>query len=117
MTAGRIGHAAASYDGKVFVFGGRSVSNVPQALVEMFDPATKKWTARTPMPEAWEYMSTGPMPVFASGTVLIPYAFKPSTTTGIVASLEYDTKNDEWKEGPAPVLKKGKYVVVQGALE
>ena len=29
----------------------------------------------------------------------------------------YDTKADSWQEGPAPVLKEGKYVVVQGSLE
>ena len=33
-------------------------------------------------------MSTGPMPVFPSGTVLIPYTEK-SASTGIIASLEY----------------------------
>jgi len=116
MTAGRVGHAAASYDGKIFVFGGRSAAKVPQTLVEMFDPEAQAWSTKTPMPEAWEYMSTGPMPVFPSGTVLIPYAEK-SASTGIIASLEYDTKADSWQEGPAPVLKEGKYVVVQGSLE
>lgn len=60
-------------------------------------------------------MGTGPLPVFANGVVLIPYAAK-SASTGIVASLEYDAKADSWKEGPVPVLKVGRYAVVQGAL-
>ena len=63
--------------------------------------------------QAWTGMSTGPMPVFPSGVVLIPYA---SATGGIGASLEYDTKQDSWKEGPVPVVKAGKYAVVQGAM-
>ena len=115
MAVGRYGHSAATYNGKIYVFGGRSAAGVVLPLVESFDPSTEKWVAKTPMPEAWEGMSTGPLPVFPSGTVLIPYSSKG--TTGILASLEFDTKADSWKEGPVPVLKAGKYAVVQGALE
>jgi hypothetical protein len=114
MTAGRIGHSAASYNGKIYVFGGRSAANVVIKLVETFDPSTEKWATKTPMPEAWEKMSTGPMPVFANGVVLIPFSYNSG---GVHASLEYDTKADSWENGPAPVLKGGKYAVVQGALE
>ena len=52
MTTGRIGHSAAAYDGKIYVFGGRSAANVVLSVVESFDIATKKWSTKTPMPEA-----------------------------------------------------------------
>lgn len=117
MTAGRIGHSAASYDGKIYIFGGRSAAGVILSRVEAFDPSTGSWSTKTPMPEAWEHMSCGPMPVFASGTVLIPFGYKTPSAGGIITSFEYDTKNDSWREGPQPTLKVGKYTVVQGPLK
>lgn len=87
------------------------------SLVESFDPASGEWSSKSPMPEAWEYMSTGPMPVYPNGVALIPFSYKTSSAGGIVASLEYDTKNDSWAQGPVPAVASGKYVVVQGALE
>jgi N-acetylneuraminic acid mutarotase len=69
MTSGRQGHAASSYNGKVYVFGGRTAANIVLRTVEEFDPVTGQWTTKAPMPEAWDYMSTGAMPAYNDGTV------------------------------------------------
>lgn len=54
---------------QVYIFGGRSAANAVLNTVEEFDPSTGQWSLKTSMPEAWEMMSSGPMPVFADGTV------------------------------------------------
>ena len=66
-------------------------------VVEMFDPKTSNWAKLTAMPEAWAEMTTGPLPVFANGVVLIPHSYR--NKRGIVGSLKYDTIKDTWVEG------------------
>ena len=60
MTAGRIGHSAASYAGVIYVFGGRSVTGVMLPLVEAFDTSSGKWVKKTPMPAASKPYITSP---------------------------------------------------------
>ena len=69
MTEARSRFAAAAFDGKIYVMGGRSPNNVIIDTVQEFDPATNNWRTRAAMPEAWEAMSTGPMPTYGSGEV------------------------------------------------
>ena len=52
------GHAGASYNGKIYVFGGYA-KGLALDTVEMFDPSSGKWALKTVMPEAWAEMSTG----------------------------------------------------------
>jgi N-acetylneuraminic acid mutarotase len=44
--------AAVGLDGKIYALGGRS-KNELTAANEMYNPATKEWTSRAPMPEAF----------------------------------------------------------------
>ena len=41
--------------GKVYVFGGRDASNLVLNTVGELNVETGQWTAKAPMPEAWEY--------------------------------------------------------------
>lgn len=116
MTAGRYRHAAASFNNKLYIFGGRSADNLVLNTVEEFDPATGRWAQKAQMPEAWELMSTGPMPVYANGEVLIPFSRK-NQGTGLVSSLRYSVRDNQWQEAPVPPLQVGVYAVVQGAFE
>jgi len=115
LTSGRMGLAAASYNGKVYVFGGRTPNNEITNLVEEFDPATGRWTSKSPMPEPWEQMSTGPLPVNPDGTILIPFSYK-RRNIGVSTSLIYNVQTDSWSTGPRPAIPLGRYVVAQGSL-
>jgi N-acetylneuraminic acid mutarotase len=115
MTSPRCDHAGAGYAGKLYVFGGSVKINNAITTVEMFDPGSGKWSAMAPMPHAWSEMSTGPMPVYANGVVMIPHSYR--NDKAYLGSLEYDTTNDEWAEGPKMVRPVGRYTPLYGSLE
>lgn len=89
----RYAHSAASYNGKIYVFGGyrRTTVTIRLAIAEVYDPSKDTWSAVTAMPNAWADMTTGsilpchvsmsysflyagPLPVFPNGEILIPGA-------------------------------------------
>jgi len=115
MKSARGNHAAASFGGKIFVFGGYAQIGVAIDVVEMFDPKTSNWAKLTAMPEAWAEMTTGPLPVFANGVVLIPHSYR--NKRAIVGSLKYDTIKDTWVEGPKMNYPCGRYVALIGSRD
>lgn len=60
-------------------------------------------------------MTTGQLPVFANGEVVIPYSYTNDRSTE--NSLKYDVRNDKWAEGPKMVRPNGNYVALIGARE
>jgi N-acetylneuraminic acid mutarotase len=88
MLSARKDHGAATYGGKIFVFGGSDARGRLIDTVEMFDPAAAQWSAKTKAPMQMSGMSTGQLPVFANGEVLIPYTYRNDRTTE--NSLKYD---------------------------
>ena len=53
MPTGRQHLTSATYDGKIYVFGGEGISNNQMlTTLEMYDPGANSWSARAPMPGA-----------------------------------------------------------------
>ena len=75
MTSGRQKHAAAAYGGKIYVFGGINSDNMLLTTVEIFDPLNGKWSEGAKMDDPWNDITTGPLPVYADGSILLPYAY------------------------------------------
>jgi len=118
MTSGRQKHAAAAYGGKIYVFGGINSDNMLLTTVEIFDPLNGKWSEGAKMDDPWNDITTGPLPVYADGSILLPYAYGRGSAYGAnKKSRIYDVKSDTWAEGPVPPLYGGKYTVIMGALE
>ena len=115
MASARMDHGAATYGGKIYVFGGSAVMNTAIDTVEMFDPSSGKWYSKTKMPSAWAEMTNGQLPVFANGEVMIPYSYRNDRS--VATSLKYDTVNDEWNEGPKMIRPVGRYVVLMGSRD
>lgn len=118
MTGARCNHGAATYDGKIFVFGGSETTtgmNVAIDTVEVFDPSSGKWSSKTAMPAPWAEMSTGQLPVFASGEVMIPYSYRNDRS--VANSLKYDTVEDTWTEGAKMIRPVGRYVSLMGSRD
>jgi len=130
-------HAAAAYNGKVYVFGGTQdnpggyLGRVGGAMnsVVAFDTSSEKWSSATAMPDAWHTMGTGPLPVFAGGKILLPEALVCGEICGAYAapvgqkigSLQYDAMDDSWEvvTSPTPYNRKsgGSALVIFGAFD
>eukprot|EP00040_Diaphanoeca_grandis_P039871 m.260414 g.260414 ORF g.260414 m.260414 type:complete len:582 (+) comp39860_c0_seq1:108-1853(+) len=113
MTSKRMGMAAAVYNKKIYLIGGE-LNGIYLDLVEEFDPATSGWTTKKSMIEPWSMMTTGPLPVFADGSVVIPHAYRRGN---LRTSVVYDAKKNTWREGQSPPLMGGRYAIVIGSLE
>lgn len=114
MPETRWGHSAAAYGGKIYIFGGRLGTGDVSPSVKELDPATGQWASKTDMPEAWQQMSTGPMPTYANGEVVIPHAYKPNT--GVSTALKYNVRADSWEAGPSVAVRNGRYAVAFGTM-
>ena len=102
MPETRWGHSAAAYGGKIYVFGGRLGAGTVSMSVKELDLSTRLWADKTDMPEAWEGMSTDPMPTYANGEVIIPHAYKANA--GIATALKYNVRADSWEAGPRSAM-------------
>ena len=102
MPTKRWGHSAVALNGKIYVFGGRSVST-PYTSVEMYDPQTNTWTTKSNMPTARYCLTTCLFydNIFAIG------GWYNSGSGPIYNKVEvYNPANDEWKtESPLPVTR------------
>jgi len=119
MPSARKAHAAATYGGKIFVFGGVDAQNGRLLdSVLMFDPAAaagSQWSTRKEAPMQMSGMTTGQLPVFASGVVLIPYSYRNDRSTE--NSFKYDVVNDKWDQGPKMIRPCGNYVALMGSRD
>lgn len=111
----RWGHSAAAYDGKIYVFGGRLGNGPVSNSVQELNPGTAQWVDKAEMPEAWEGMSTGPMPTYGNGEVIIPHAYKPNS--GVATALKYSIRADSWEAGPSIAYRAGRYAVAFGTYD
>lgn len=84
--------ASAVIDGKLYAIGGRSSTLF--ARVDVFDPTTKTWTPRAPMPTA----RAGGMAAIAQGVVVVAGGEgNPATPTGMFDETEaYDPVGNTW---------------------
>ena len=61
-----------------------------------------------------QQMSTGPMPTYANGEVIIPHAYKANT--GVSTALKYNVRADSWEAGPSVAVRNGRYAVAFGTM-
>ena len=115
MPETRWGHSAAAYGGKIYVFGGRLGAGTVSMSVKELDLSTRLWADKTDMPEAWEGMSTDPMPTYANGEVIIPHAYKANA--GIATALKYNVRADSWEAGPSVAVRNGRCAVAFGTMQ
>lgn len=132
-----VNHAAAATDGrKLYVFGGRGGQNVPSNgfdTVQVYDPATNKWTssltgAFARLPQARGGMGKA---VFAHGEF---YVIGGETSTGAGATSNkvytrvdiYSPLTNTWRRGPDlptarhgifPVLHAGRIYIAAGGVK
>ncbi|MDO9019214.1 MAG: kelch repeat-containing protein [Myxococcales bacterium] len=101
LNTGRYGFGAATApDGRVYVFGGYNGGYLNS--VEMFDPATNRWTVRAPLPNS-PWAVTGA--ALADGRILSISGYAGSTYTTTVYA--YNPTTNAWT-AIAPVLT-GRY--------
>jgi hypothetical protein len=67
LNIARYRHSAVALDGKIYVLGGLSSTNVTLSSVEIYDPATDQWTTGAPMPTA-----TSRPAVSVGGRIYVP---------------------------------------------
>jgi hypothetical protein len=72
MPTARSGGGGAVIDGKVYVAGGRfgaGFNSETTAVLEIYDPATNRWTASAPMPTPTHGLTGAP---FVNGRIHLP---------------------------------------------
>ena len=89
----RYGHAATGYGGKIYIFGG-VVSGARSAEAISYDFDKKVWTRLTDMPDGWSFITSGPLPVFPNGDVLLPGA---QSFGGDRVAYKYSATNNTWQ--------------------
>ena len=102
MPTGRWGHSAAAVNGKIYIFGGRSVSEY-YSSVEVYDPQTNTWSTKSNMPTFRYCLTTCVLDslVYAVG------GWAHSGTGPLYDKVEvYDPERDRWyTETPMPVTR------------
>ena len=97
LNTGRYGFgAAAAPDGRVYVFGGYNLGYLNS--VEMFDPATNRWTGRAPLPNS-PWALTGA--ALTDGRILSISGYGGSTYS--TAVYAYNPVSNAWTAIRAPV--------------
>jgi non-specific serine/threonine protein kinase len=97
-------HASAATGGKIYVIGGRVSSAFIETsnnvdLVEAYDPATDRWSARMRMPTARSAIAAG---VYGSFIIVPGGARQGQRADGAFDKVEaYDTAGDTWLILPA----------------
>jgi N-acetylneuraminic acid mutarotase len=97
-------HASAATGGKIYVIGGRVSSAFIETsnnvdLVEAYDPATDRWSARMRMPTARSAIAAG---VYGSFIIVPGGAMQGQRAAGAFDKVEaYDTAGDTWLILPA----------------
>jgi N-acetylneuraminic acid mutarotase len=97
-------HASAATGGKIYVIGGRVSSAFIETsnnvdLVEAYDPATDRWSARMRMPTARSAIAAG---VYGSFIIVPGGAMQGQRAAGAFDKVEaYDTAGDTWQILPA----------------
>jgi len=95
---------------KLYVFGGRTRNadrtpgNETLASVEMYDPATKNWTARKPMPTGRRVMSVGTL----NGCAQVMGGERTPSGGTFAQTEEYNAVEDDWRTlAPMRVARHG----------
>jgi len=91
MPISRVGFAAGSVNGKIYVIGGLSGGFATLQTVEEYDPKADKWVRKTNMPTARIYLSASVVneKIYVIGGSL-PFQ------SGLQTVEEYDPAKDEW---------------------
>jgi hypothetical protein len=99
----RFGHAAATVEGKIYVFGGKSTVNTAVfGTLEVYDPAANSWTTESPMPTARGLLSASVVNgrIYAIGGTLSPGSQQFDTVE------MYDPATDNWAaKSPMPTAR------------
>jgi glucose/arabinose dehydrogenase/N-acetylneuraminic acid mutarotase len=99
MATRRDNAGAAAFDGKLYVFGGRTRNadgltvNGTLTSVEMYDPATNTWVARTPMPTGRRTMAVGTL----GGRAQLMGGERTSDGGTFPQNEEYDAVTNSWR--------------------
>jgi hypothetical protein len=118
-------HSVVEYDGRIYIFGGQGFGSRAErfeAVVEIFDPATRTLSQGTKMPAPRAHMAgarLGAMVCLAGGT-------KMKNESEVVHSNEldfYDLKTNTWTKGPpmpttreSQGLAVGNFLIVPGGF-
>src|SRR5258705_13674285 len=97
LPAVRAGHVAVTLgDGRVIVIGGYNNTELALATVELYDPATKQWSAGPALAETRKDQTAT---LLADGRVLVAggQSFDPATTSwSPLGAIMFDPKTSKW---------------------
>ncbi len=96
------GGAAAVAGGKIYVFGGLGKGSSVRSSVEAYDPKTKTWSKRRPMPigRAWLSAATGPDGrIYTFGGLAIIRSGENLRAVALRKTEIYDPKTNAWSAG------------------
>ncbi len=123
MPTPRAGVAAASWDNKIYVLGGRAGNTIGLPIMvynlnEVYDPSTNTWTSLAPMPLAvYDHYATVAVKVKDKDKI---YIFGGFTSAGIATDEVqiYDIATDTWSSGASmPTPRADAMVgVIQGQI-
>jgi N-acetylneuraminic acid mutarotase len=89
---------AVALNGKIWVVGGQQnqdAAEIPQAALEVYDPATDTWAAKTPLPFGRSHIAAATLVV--NGRIVTLGGEK--TFNSVVANVSaYDPATDQWTE-------------------
>jgi len=96
------GHAAAAYNGKIYVFGGNTTAY--QSAVNIYDPASDTWSTGAAMPQALAY---GAAVTVGSKIYWIGGDFRTVSVPADVfgAALVYDPVANSWSSNSIPMYQ------------
>jgi N-acetylneuraminic acid mutarotase len=89
---------AVAYAGKIYAIGGQQgqdAAEVPQSAVEVYDPATRQWTAKAPLPFGRSHIAASTLVVDNRIVVLGGEKTFNSVVNNVSA---YDPATDSWSE-------------------
>ena len=111
MPTHRWGHSAVAMSGKIYVFGGRSVSQY-YSSVEIYDPQTNSWSTRSTMP-TFRYCLTS---CLLNSDIYVIGGWAHSSFGPLYDKVEvYDPDSIMWhSEAPMPVARAVHASIVRG---
>jgi len=125
MPTARNSGAAVTFENRLYVLGGRTVTRGNLAVVEMFDPVTGAWESLSPMPEP-----RGGIAAAELDGVIYVFGGEDATASGAggvyPSVMAYDIAADSWellgampmpRHGLAAVVRNGEIMVIGGATE
>jgi N-acetylneuraminic acid mutarotase len=110
-----IPYASSVVDGRIYVMGGQDEFNDPMnlALVQIYDPATDKWSFGSPMPEVvWQAAAAATSGIWAPKRIYLIGGIPEKSIDGTNLNQIYNPATDSWTAGsPMPTARSDLQVV------